>query len=370
MDVSPHRIGILGGTFNPIHQGHILMAQKVREALALDGVLLIPAADPPHKEVDGHVSAQQRYNMARLAAAGAEGLAVSDIELLRGGISYTADTVLELAARYPGARLYVIVGSDLICDLAGWHDAGTLFRLAAFVGVKRAGQNCGDEAAAALLRSEHGADVTLLDIAVPPVSSTLVRERVYAALPAEGLIPGPVEAYIYENGLYFPEDIRAMQAALRETLSGERFRHTMGVVRTAVTLAARFGADSKKARLAALLHDSARGEDKGSLSHAATGAYLARTVYHVADEEVLRAIRLHTTLAKGAGKLDKIIYIADMIEPGRDFPGVEKLRLLAETDLDAAVYAGLRDTVEYVRQAGKTVHPDSLDALKELTPQE
>ena len=199
-----------------------------------------------------------------------------------------------------------------------------------------------------------------------PFSSTMVREYVHQALPVGELVPAAVEAYIYEFGLYFPDDVKTMQAKLRAALGEPRFLHTMGVVRTAIVLAARYGADTQKARLAALLHDSARGEDRGALTHAATGERLAHEVYGVEDTEVLRAIRLHTTLGKGAGKLDKIIYIADMIEPGRDFPGVDRLRALAQEDLDTAVYAGLADTVAFVRQRGKAVHPDSLAALHEL----
>ena len=103
MDVSPRRIGILGGTFNPIHNGHILMAQRVREALSLETIFVIPAADPPHKEVDEHISAAHRFNMARLAVKDT-GLSVSDIELRRGGKSYTVDTVRALTEEYPSAR--------------------------------------------------------------------------------------------------------------------------------------------------------------------------------------------------------------------------------------------------------------------------
>ncbi len=367
MQAGPRRVGILGGTFNPIHEGHIQMAQGARCALGLDEVLLIPAADPPHKEVDGHISAQHRYQMACLAAEGLEGLRVSDIELTREGKSYTVDTVLELKKRCPQDAFYVIIGSDLLADLSTWRHADELLRLAAIAGVKRQGQNCGDEEAAKRLRAEYGATIELLDILVPSVSSTLVRDRVYDALPIVELVPSAVETYIYEEGLYFPDDLKRMQENCRAALNISRYRHTMGVVRTAIALAARYGADEKKARLAALLHDCARGEDHGALSHAAAGESLARTRYGITDEEVLCAIRLHTTSDRGATMLDKIIYVADMVEPNRGFPGVDRLRALAFEDLDTAMIECLKECIDYVRARGQSVDEHSLAALRELT---
>ncbi len=368
MQLCPRRVGILGGTFNPKHLGHIQIAQGTRLALGLDWILLIPAADPPHKEVDGHIAARHRYQMTCLAAEGLEGVTVSDIELVRGGKSYTIDTVLELKKRYPLDSFHVIVGSDLLSDIPTWSRAEELMRIAAIIGVRRQGQDCGDEEAAKRLRAEYGAKIELLDIHVPPVSSTIVRDRVYDALPIDGLVPSAVETYIYEEGLYIPDALKRMQEKCRAALNAKRYRHTMGVVRTAIALAARHGADAKKTRLAALLHDCARGEDTGALSHAAAGERLARTCYGVTDDEVLRAIKLHTTSDQGATILDKIIYVADMIEPNREFAGVDRLRTLAFDNLNAAMAACLEECIDYVRAQGRSVDEHSLAALRELKP--
>ncbi len=366
MQVCPERIGILGGTFNPIHTGHIQMAQGARDALGLSKVLLIPAADPPHKEVDGHVSAQHRYRMACLAAAGIEGVEVSEIELHRKGKSYTIDTVFALKEQHLCDEFVVIIGSDMLGDLSTWHRAPELMKLVSFAGVKRQGESDLDEEAAERLKAEYGARIALLDLFVPPVSSTKVRGRVFDALPVEGMIAPDVEAYIYEEGLYFPKTLKRMQEKCRAALNIARYRHTMGVVRMAVALAARYGADAKRARLAALLHDCARGVDRGALTHAAAGERLARTVYGVTDEAVLRAIRLHTTSGKDATTLDKLIYVADMLEPNRNFPGVDRLRALAFTDLDAAMRTCLEDCIAYVRARGQAVDEQSLAALHAL----
>ena len=123
------RIGILGGTFNPIHAGHVQMAVAARDALRLDRVLLMVAADPPHKRVAEAVAGAHRLRMAQLAAAGLPRVEASDLELRRTGRSYTVDTLRELHGRYPGASLYWIVGSDMLHDMPTWHRVEEIFRL-------------------------------------------------------------------------------------------------------------------------------------------------------------------------------------------------------------------------------------------------
>ncbi|HPY37648.1 MAG TPA: bis(5'-nucleosyl)-tetraphosphatase (symmetrical) YqeK, partial [Clostridia bacterium] len=181
------------------------------------------------------------------------------------------------------------------------------------------------------------------------ISSSAVRAAIAKALPVKGLVPPSVENYIYENALYVTEYFKSIQESCRSGLSSGRYLHTIGVMKTALELAAIYGADANKAKLAALLHDCGRSLDKGALSHAEKSELLAREKYQVADKEVLKAIRLHTTLDEGASLLDKIIYLADMIEPNRKFQGVEELRALAMQNLDKAVMEGLRRTIGYVK---------------------
>lgn len=366
METTPRRIGVLGGTFNPVHAAHIAMAKGVRRLLDLDEVLLMVAQYPPHKQVEGQVPAQCRYEMACIAAQGIEGIRASDIELHRPGKSYTIDTAFELGHQYPDTLLFIIVGSDMLQDLPNWHRARDLLKDAVFVAVPRQGFSAADEAAAARLRTQYGADIRMVDLSIPPISSTQVRDCVTCALPISKLVPPGVEQYIYENGLYMPQELRAMQEKCRLALNTNRYKHTMGVVRMAAALAQRYGVDAQQARLAALLHDCGRGVDKGALTHAQTGERLAREEYGVTDEAVLRAIRLHTTLGPGATRLDKVIYVADMVEYGRRFRGVGELRRLAMKNLDAAAAKGLFETIAFVKQRGETVHPDSLLALREL----
>jgi len=361
------RIGILGGTYNPIHNAHILLAETALQSLALDRVLLMVDRDPPHKTVQGGTPGPVRYQMVQAAAdALQENLIPCDMELYRQGKSYTVDTLAALHEQYPGAQLFWIVGGDMLDNLPHWKNVAEIFRSADIICAARKDRQWQEEQLAEQYRQQYQARIHLLSVDLPPISSTEVRERVQQALPVSHLIPNGVETYIYEQGVYLPEEIRCIQKTLRETLKESRYRHTMGVVRTAIDLACRYGEDPQKARLAALLHDCGRGVEPGALKHAQVSAQMAKDIFGVHDESILRAIRLHTTGAAGMSRLERIIYLADMIEPYRAYPGVDALRALAAEDLDRAVLLALEHTIAYVQAQGQRVHPASLEALKDL----
>ncbi len=185
-------------------------------------------------------------------------------------------------------------------------------------------------------------------------------------------------------------EYEAIVAKIRTQLSEKRYIHSLGVSQTAVQLARRFGADLQKAALAGLLHDCARNfsedrlllhaEDHGLtidlverhtpvLLHAKVGSLLASSEYGVDDKEICRAIALHTTGGSKMTLLDKIIYLADFIEPMRSFPGVEELRKLAEEDLDSALLAAYTQSVVYILHNGGLLHPDTVTGRNELVMQ-
>lgn len=370
------KIGMLGGTFNPIHCAHLQMAMLARDTLALDLVLLMVAADPPHKDVDGHVPASERLKMAQLAAADIPRVEACDMEIRRAGKSYTADTLCSLRERYPGAELYLILGSDMLLDFPAWSRPEQIAAMASIACVPRQGCNEQDAAAAKVLTDAYNARIFMLPAAVRQLSSTEIRDRLEEALPVTGLLPDKVETYCYVSGLYFPRYIRVLQARCKEALTEKRFLHTMGCVQAALTLAAEWDADPLKARLAALLHDCAKylppvtlavysGDDTAitPVQHAFAGAVLAHMQYGVTDGDVLRAIRLHSTGDGDMTTLDAVVCYADLIEPGRDFPGVDDLRKLAEEGETAAMTAALQRSRVYVFSSGGAFHPASERAL-------
>jgi nicotinate-nucleotide adenylyltransferase len=188
------RIGLYGGSFDPVHLGHLLVARAAREELALDRLFFIPAAHSPFKPGRQPAPAAERARLLRLALAGAEWCEVDCQEIQRGGVSYTIDTLRDYARRFPEAELFYLVGADNVAQLPEWRDAGELARLAQFVVIPRPGR-----AETPLPHPFRGRMLAGFPLGV---SSSQIRERVKAGLPIEGLTPGPVAEAIRNNGLY------------------------------------------------------------------------------------------------------------------------------------------------------------------------
>lgn len=201
------RIGLLGGSFNPIHEGHLAIARAARQALGLDRVVLVPAARPPHKVKDQDLApAEDRLAMTRLAAGGEAGLEVSGIELEREGPSYSIDTVRAFATREPGAEIYFLIGSDTLPELRTWKDSKALVALARFAVVARPGRDLERDLARfeADFGTEAGRGVRERVVPMQPaaVSATDVRARASRGERLAGLVPAAVEKHIHERGLY------------------------------------------------------------------------------------------------------------------------------------------------------------------------
>jgi len=195
------RIGILGGTFNPPHIGHLICAQEAHVQLRLDAVLLIPARVPPHKAVEDEPGPRHRLELCRLAIADDERLRVSALEIERDGPSYTVATLEELHACAPESELYLIVGGDVARGLPTWHQPERVLSLSTLAVASRRGTARGAvEAALATLPGGERAKF----FAMPRIgiSSTLVRRRVREGLPIRYLVPDAVAAYIERNRLY------------------------------------------------------------------------------------------------------------------------------------------------------------------------
>lgn len=204
--VGPNRrIGLLGGTFNPVHLGHLIAAQHAFEAFDLTRVLMIPCAMPPHKSAVSLLSGRHRQRMLELAVADDPRFAVNDIELRRGGTSYAVDTVRELAWSEPGADLFFIIGSDTLRELHMWRDIYTLLRLCTFVTIGRPGAAL-DAMGPGELKLDPPWPDRLLQNAVcgrqVDISSSDIRHRAAEGLSIRYLVPGPVERYVLEHRLY------------------------------------------------------------------------------------------------------------------------------------------------------------------------
>jgi nicotinate-nucleotide adenylyltransferase len=191
------RTGLMGGTFDPVHYGHLLAAEAAREAANLEEVWFIPTFVPPHKAQPG-TDAQTRVAMLQTALADIPGFRVEDVELVRQGVSYTIDTVSELTARHPGHSFYWIVGSDMVNDLPGWCRSEELAEKVTFIGLERPGTAVEESGLPSYIRRK------LLRASMPPIgiSSTDIRRRCKEGRSARFMMPDPVYEWIRRNHLY------------------------------------------------------------------------------------------------------------------------------------------------------------------------
>lgn len=393
------RIGIYGGTFNPPHLGHITAARAVFEMLKLDKLLLIPDSLPPHKPLPtGSPTAEQRLELTRLAGEQTglgDRVETLDLELRRGGTSYTSDTLEAVRALYPDDELWLLMGTDMFLTLHLWHEPERILAIAGIAAFGRSEADTEELFAPQreyLYRAYPSARIFTLTVpGVVDISSTDLRDKLAAGGGSRYLAPA-VYGQILRDKLYGTnEDLRVLRLnQLRPValsyLSHSRIPHVLGTEQAAIRLALRYGADVHKARVAALLHDCTkklRMEEQSTLCrqygipmdelerkalkllHAKTGAAIARDVFGV-DDEIYTAIFWHTTGHAGMTLLEKIMYLADYIEPTRSFPGVDVLRAACDEDLDKGLLLGLTMTVQEMREMGNPVHSATLEAVEYL----
>ncbi len=385
------RIAVMGGSFNPIHNGHLVAAEAVRQEMDIERVIFIPAGSSPHKESDPMYN-EHRYLMTVLATVTNPDFEVSRTEIDRMGKSYTIDTIRELRHKCSkDCEIYFITGADAIAEILTWKDPEELLSMCKFVAVTRPGYDKTKlKATIDTLNTKYKGNIEFLEIPALSISSTDIRNRVTAGKTIKYLVPESVENYILKFGLYGAglslSGTEYINKKLYSVLTPKRFRHTQGVAKEAVRLAERYGADTDKAYLAGLLHDCAKcytDEEKlamcrqynvplddvlyaqPDLAHSFLGAALAKAVYGVKDEDIINAIAYHTTGRENMSLLEKIIYIADYIEPNREpFKGLEEIRELAYKDIDKAVEYSLKNTIDHNVNKKRMIHPLSITALE------
>ena len=390
------KIGVYGGSFNPPHLGHVLAAQACKAQLGLDRVLVIPAGMPPHKQLSsGSPTADERLELTRLAFAGMSGFAVLDLELRREGKSYTVDTLRELKAEYPQDTLYLMMGTDMFLAFQEWYCPAEIADLARLVCFSRYDSDEKNRRAleqqANTLEQLYGQRPLLLNNDCFEISSTEARRLLFFGL-AEPYLPQAVLQRIETGKLYGTgEDCKNLpfDALCARSLSlhkKSRVPHAEGVCQTAREMARKFGADETLAARAGILHDVTKAlrpaeqlrlakklgvaltafeRENPQLLHAKTGAAAARAIFSEC-EAVCSAICWHTTGKPDMTKLQKIVYLADMIEPNRSYPGVDAIRNAARDNLDAGVLLALERTIAHLREEGFAVCEDSVQAREFL----
>ena len=379
-------IAIFGGSFNPPHLGHLEAARAVEEELAPDKLLIIPANIPPHKAMEeGSPSPEERIELCRLNFASVRGAEVSDMEIRREGKSYTADTLEELMAMYHGAEFTFLLGTDMLLTFEEWYRYRFLLEnMTLAVLARREGDETDIVRHAEYLKNEYGAKIVFIRREPTPMASTDIRELLRRRSGASYL-DDDVYARIMKTRDYGAQaELYWLREKAYAMLKPNRVAHVAGVESEAVSLAMLWGEDPETAAEAGILHDITKklsldeqlilcgkygiindNVEMGNvkLLHAKTGAALARDLFGVSDA-VYGAIRWHTTGRPDMTLLEKIIYLADYIEPNRDFPGVDDIRRLALEDIDKAMALGLRMSLDDIRSYGEEPHRITAEAYE------
>ncbi len=385
--MAKERIGILGGTFDPIHQGHIQMALSALDTCHLDRVLVIPTGVSSYKS--SIAPAEDRWKMIVMACTQDTRLIPSRLEMDRAGTGYTVDTLLTLRRQYPKAEFFFILGTDGLLKLHKWHRADEVFSLCTFLICPRtvdASLTVFREAKEKL--TARGARIMIIRMNPVTVSSTGIREGL-ASGEATPLLYSPVREYCAVRGLYGQKP-RLDQAEdwlsrLFRALNPRRFTHSVSVAHTAYRLARIHGINLRQAEEGGLLHDCAKCLplremqriavqhsltndayilESSALMHSLVGAWVARNDYGMADPEVLDAIAYHNTGHPGMSRLAMCVCLADFIEPTRgSYPLLENVRILSELSLERALLMSLEGTADFVRSRGKYLHPRTQETI-------
>ena len=381
------KIALLGGTFNPIHNAHVAMAQAIYESGLYDEIVFIPNRLPPHKDRIEMASASHRWNMCTLALNPYKEFSISNIEWQLKGRAYTIHTIQALQKANPNNRYYWVIGGDSLLDLVNWYKSDELLTQVSFIVLNRHGYNIDTQLS--YLRRKYNAHFEIIPFKDMDISSTKIRKLIKLNQPISDYVPKEIEIYIQKYQLYQGMDLHAFdydktKEILKESLDEYRYNHSIAVYKMAIYLARLHHLDDIRAGIAGLLHDCAKAiknqdkfrlcrkyqipiskaeEEFPDLLHAKLGVIVAREKFQITDPEILNAIECHTTGKPNMNDLEKVIYISDYIEPNRTcILNREEILELAKKSLDLALIRILEDTLIYLKSSKKTIDKKTEEA--------
>ena len=350
------RIGIFGGSFDPIHNDHVAICEKFYKSLNLDKVIVMPAGQSPFK--NGYsVSANQRKEMIDLAFKDYPFVTVSDYELKQKGKSYTCLTIDYINQTHQNDELFMLIGLDSFATFLNWKNPNLILDKCQLAVFYREGFNFEFEEQKFIKAT--GKSICKL-YHNGKASSTYIREQLKLGIYSEEFLPKSVCEYIKANELYRGD---VLYGAVTKRLSSKRLFHTAGVISTAISYAKKLDENIDNARIASLLHDIAKHEKvenypqfqmpigvPEAVVHQYLGAYIAQTELSINDENVLNAIRYHTTGRPGMSTLEKIVFIADLLEPSRDYAEVDELRTAVNENFENGFKLCLKRLVNHLEK--------------------
>lgn len=360
------KVAVFGGSFNPVHNEHVNIVKADIEKLGLDRVIIMPSLITPAKSGRMFVSPSHRLNMCELAFADVPEATVSDYEISQGGVSYSYITCRAFKEKYPDDERYFIVGGDMFENFDKWKFPEEILKCVTLaVCARESGRGLSDAKENFYRRFKTRA----VDFGYTGTRVSSTRIRALAALgeSLKGLVCKDVETYIAKNSLY----LLAGADGVKKSMSAYRWKHTVGVAVAAAENSARFGVSEKDAVTAALYHDCGKEIEADSqllkgfclseevpspVIHQFTGAYLAKKVYGIEDENVLNAVRYHCSGRENMTPLEKLIYLADLLEEGRTYNGVEELREIFYKNSDEALLCALERQIVRLRASNSEIY--------------
>ncbi len=376
------KIGIMGGSFNPIHIGHLILAEHAFEQAGLDKILFMPLKNPPHKDKTTMISDQHRLEMVSLAIEDNPNFELSSLEMERKGTTYTVDTLNILRKENPHIEYYFILGADSFLMMENWKNPKELFELATILVANREDVNKSKLSKHYnYLKKKYGARAIFINMPKMEISSASIRERIKKNKSIKYMLTDKVGEYINDKLA-----LEVISLRLGHLLGEHRHAHSVAVSEVARDLAVIYNYDEEKAALAGILHDCAKhlsneelveecrknhfhiSEEElkvPSLLHGKVGSIYAGKIYGVEDEDVLNAICYHTTGRPAMSLLEKIIFTADYIEPNRKkLNDINKVRIAAYNELDKAVFMILDNTLQYLKETGTLIEKSTEDAFQ------
>ncbi len=367
------RIAVFGGSFDPVHVEHVRLAKAAIDELGLDKLLVMPAYAPPHKPGKRLSPDCDRLETCRLAFSSLERVEISDYEIKQKGTSYTYLTCRALRERYPSAEIFWLVGTDMLRDFPTWKNPEEILSHVTLAVCGRAEKEAWVEKEQTAFFARFQKSFVYLPYNGADVSSTKLRVLAGAGMRLTPFTTGEVEEYIYRNGLYEIPNAKAALALEKE----ERRAHSIRVAGLAAKRALSLKIPEEKAIAAALFHDCAKnlpanspylegfslptawGEVPSPVAHQFAGAYVAEKHFGVTDRDVLNAVRYHTSAREDMSELEKLIFLADMLEEARSYEGVEALRELfwQGDSLDRCLERALFETLKFLEKKEGKVYP-------------
>jgi len=366
-------VAIFGGSFDPVQKAHIAIAKRLQERFGR--VVVVPSFVSPFKKGGAYTEPKFRLDMLKVSLP--EGVDISEYELNKGDISYTIDTVRYFANELKGQELYLCIGSDNLKKLHKWFEFDELKKLVTFFVIEREGFEI-KKTTINRLNKKYEARVKVADFTGGGESSAMARLDI--AFDNFTLVPAAAKKIIQKNNLY--KDFSFVVDSFKDfNLSDDRIAHIYGTAKTVVNLAKKYNANIFDLTIAALLHDITKetalekidsmGVETGEFKylprkivHAFTASAIAKPIFNIKKKAIIDAVRYHTTGAPKMGKLAKLLFIADFIEPNRDGELYADIRqeVKDEPRINRAVLKILQTKIAHVKAKGNTVHALTLEA--------